>query len=85
MVYVIGAVVVTVVVVVAGEVSVTAVSALEVVVVTEVFAVVVTFVSSLFLGIFIASSVFYRLTIIYFLYGFDVAAEVKSKPIPVAP
>ena len=79
MVYVIGAVVVTVVVVVSGA----GVSAFVVVVVTLV--VVSALELSLFLEILSPLSILYRVAVIDLFDRLYVAAEVKSEPVPVAP
>ena len=83
-VYVTGAVVVTVVVVVVSGADVS-VSDVSVTVVITVFLVVSALELLLLLGISIASSVFYRLTVIDLLDTLYVAAQVKTVPIIVAP
>lgn len=80
-VYVIGAVVVTVVVVVVSGADVSAFA----VVVVNLVVVVSALELSLLVGISIAPLVFYRVAVIDLFDRLYVAAEVKSIPIPVPP
>ena len=80
-VYVIGAVVVTVVVVVVSGADVSAFA----VVVVNLVVVVSALELSLLVGISIAPLVFYRLAVVDLLDALYITAEIKSVPIPVAP